>query len=124
MSDITNIKVSSEGITHLKLALDIVLSSPEGSSQYCDWHMTYDDTLYFGWGSKKNILPSRLNTDSLLTIITSWLENTSYGYAPDIDGECHKGWELLAGSKHISYDTPESFYITFGIRPKWIEYHK
>jgi hypothetical protein len=53
-----------------------------------------------------------------------WLkESGDYGAAPDCDGSVNRGWQLLS---HFSLmpDGLDRFYLSFGVRPAWMEYHK
>ena len=126
MGNVSEIRASSEGLYHLKLALEFAMvyhSAYDKDKHKLTHYAVHDGVLYFGWHESSGgaALPCAMGIDGIAPMITGWLAEQEYPREPDIDGHCSKGWTLF---NQIPYQVPGHFYWTFGVRPNWQEYHK
>lgn len=134
----TRVDVSSEGEFHLKLAMELALIYHTDNRQILQpgrfpgathW-MVRDNGIWFAWAQPSNgdtdltAFPARLGIDALAGLALGWLKTSGdYGPEPHCDGHCARGWRLVS---HFGLmpNCRDQFYLSFGVMPEWMEYHK
>ncbi len=131
----TYVDVRSEGKRHLEMALDLCLIYHSGGRFGSISHaLEHENGLYFGWNEGCGGEPLVADTesdgigrDALVEIIFDWLRTKAvYPRESDIDGSIHKGWRVISHYRLMPKNLGgwKSNYLTFGVLPEWMEYHK
>lgn len=122
MSD--NFKFDIAGGGSLKNALTIAFSQ---TKKAVGWRVDIREgksnrLLFYKYSSDKMTpFPAPLDQDQTETVIQSWLDDYSFGQAPDIDGNCGKGFHVYNEDWNQVNHEYQAF---FAVEPYWEMYGK
>lgn len=115
-----HIDVTSEGKTHLELALKIAFGSYHKAVGY---KVIPDKGLVLYWIPVDDMvpLPFKMDSDAIVPIVQGWLAEQDYGREPDHDGDNGQGWRVYCESwGHVNHQ----FEAFVAIQPAWAMYGK
>ena len=116
------IDITGEGFETFKMAF--LLVGAQTKKTVTGYRNCPGRGLILYWVNNENSkeLPYEMNMDQAACFVWGWMQNTNcYEKAPDIDGDCKKGWRIFNEKwGHISGE----WQAFLAIRPEWSLYGK
>lgn len=125
MAGDTYVDVRSEGVAHLRLAIELAESHYTGTKYGGVSHvLQINNGIYFGWhpncgGVAACDVGEKLSVGTVVDLITDFLRTARYETPLDIDGDAHRGWRFVSHHRLLP-----DFYLSYGVTPEWMYYHK